>query len=66
MNAAPGRSGTDTARELTWCSASELARLIADGTVSARDVLEAHIARIEAVDEKLNSVIARRFDEARA
>jgi fatty acid amide hydrolase len=51
---------------LTWCSAGELARLIADGTVSARDVLEAHIAQIEAVDVKLNSVVARRFDVARA
>jgi fatty acid amide hydrolase len=60
------RSGTDTKQELTWCSAGELARLIADGSVSAREVLEAHIAQIEAVDERLNSVVARRFDEARA
>src|ERR1700712_5129219 len=59
------RSGTDTQLELTWCSAGELARLIAAGTVSARDVLEAHIAQIEAVDQRLNSVVARRFDEAR-
>ncbi len=59
-------SGTETDRELTWCSAGELARLIAAGTVSARDVLEAHITQIEAVDVRLNSVIARRFDEARA
>ncbi len=54
------------ARELTWCSAGELAGLIAAGTVSAREVVDAHIARIEAVDEKLNAVVARRFDAARA
>jgi fatty acid amide hydrolase len=54
------------ARELTWCSASELARLIAAGTVSALEVVDAHIARIEAVDERLNAVVARRFDAARA
>lgn len=60
------RSGTDAEQELTWRSAGELARLIAGGTVSARAVLEAHIAQIEAVDERLNSVVARRFDEARA
>ena len=29
-------------------------------------MLEAHIAQIEAVDEQLNSVVARRFDAARA
>ena len=29
-------------------------------------MLEAHIARIEAVDERLNAVVARRFDAARA
>ena len=65
MSATDARSEAG-ARELTWCTAGELARLIATGEVSARDVLEAHIAQIEAVDERLNSVIARRFDEARA
>jgi len=53
-------------RELTERSAGELARLIAERIVSARAVLEAHIARIEAVDEQLNAVVARRFDAARA
>ena len=67
MSAVDARSGTGTgAPELTWCSAGELARLIAAGTVSAREVVDAHIDRIEAVDERLNAVIARRFDEARA
>ena len=67
MSAVDARSGTDTgAPELTWCSAGELARLVAAGTVSAREVVEAHIDRIEAVDERLNAVIARRFDDARA
>jgi fatty acid amide hydrolase len=54
------------APDLKWCSAGELARLVADGTVSAREVVDVHIDRIEAVDVRLNAVIARRFDEARA
>jgi len=46
--------------------ASELARLIRGGDVSARDVVEAHIRRIEDVDARLNAVVARRFEEALA
>ena len=60
------QAGDADTRELTERSAGELARLIAEGTVSARAVLEAHIARIEVVDERLNAVVARRFDAARA
>ncbi len=46
-------------------SASELARLIAAGDLSASEVVEAHIARIEAVNDRLNAVVQTRFDEAR-
>jgi fatty acid amide hydrolase len=62
---APAATGT-RAPELTWCSAGELARMVAAGTVSAREVVDAHIARIELVDQRLNAVVARRFDAARA
>jgi fatty acid amide hydrolase 2 len=50
------------------CSVSgvELARRIRAGEVTARAVVEAHIARIEAVNPTLNAVVARRYDEARA
>jgi fatty acid amide hydrolase len=55
-----------TATRITELSAAELARLIAAGEVSAREAVEAHVARIEAVNPKLNAVVVRRFDEARA
>jgi fatty acid amide hydrolase len=65
VSAVDAGTGTGTP-ELTWCSAGEIARLVAAGTVSAREAVDAHIDRIEVVDERLNAVIARRFDAARA
>ncbi|MGP3968630.1 Asp-tRNA(Asn)/Glu-tRNA(Gln) amidotransferase subunit GatA [Streptomyces sp. 6N223] len=62
--------------DLTHLTAAELAARIADGTVSAVEVAEAHLARIDAVDEKVHAFLhvdrdgalaqARRVDEARA
>jgi hypothetical protein len=52
-------------RRMTWRSAGEIA-LVADGTVSAREAVDAHIDRIEVLDDRLNAVVARRFDDARA
>ena len=42
-----------------------LAALIRDRKVSVGEVLEAAIARIEALDGKLNAVVHRQFDRAR-
>ncbi len=47
-------------------SARELAARIAKGEFSASDAVEAHIARIEAVNPPLNAVIWKRYDEARS
>lgn len=47
-------------------SASELAERIRERQVSAVDVVEAHIGRIEAVNPQLNAVVIKLFDEARA
>lgn len=47
-------------------SASAIAAKVASGDLSAKEVVETHIARIEAVDGRLNAVVTRRFDEARA
>jgi fatty acid amide hydrolase len=55
----------DPAR-LTHFGAVELARSIAAGDVSAREVVDAHIARVEEIDGDLNAVVIRRFDAARA
>src|SRR5687767_7438709 len=51
--------------ELTRMSASQLARQIAHGRVSSEEAVEAHIARIEAVNPQLNAVVVKLYDEAR-
>ena len=47
-------------------SAGELAERIRAGEVSSREVVEEHISRIEAVNERLNAVVIPLFDEALA
>lgn len=51
---------------ITDMSATELAQMIKAGEVSAKEVVEAHIRRIEAVNPKLNAVVIPLFDEALA
>jgi fatty acid amide hydrolase len=58
-------SATDVTT-LTRRSAVELAAMIARGEVSSAEVVEAHLARIEAVNPVLNAVVVRRYEEARA
>jgi len=48
-------------RPLLSQSASALARMIRSGEVSSEEVVEAHIERIEAVNPRLNAVVADRF-----
>jgi fatty acid amide hydrolase len=55
-----------TITDPTGLSASDLARAIAERRLTARDAVEAHIARIEAVNPGLNAVVVTRYDEARA
>src|SRR5258708_30606913 len=43
-----------------------LARMLRRGEVSAREVIAAHIERIEAADRVVNAVVTRTFDEALA
>lgn len=50
---------------LTELSATELAQRIAGGEVSAVEVVEAHLARIAAVNPTLNAVVLTRADAAR-
>jgi fatty acid amide hydrolase len=57
-----GRDGIDPCTP----SASELAGLIARGAITAREAVEAYIARIERVNGALNAVVVKRYDEARA
>ena len=51
--------------ELCRKGAGELAGMIAAGTVTSSEVIEAHLARIEEVNADLNAVTATLVDEAR-
>jgi amidase len=51
--------------QTTWLDATAQADLVRRGEVSPRELVEAAIARIEAVNPKLNAVIRTRFDAAR-
>lgn len=51
---------------LVTLSATQLAAAIARGEATAHDAVEAHIARIQAVNPALNAVVVQRFDAARA
>jgi fatty acid amide hydrolase len=57
---------TTTWNEIFPLGASRLAREIADGRLSAREAVRAHVDRIEEVNQHLNAVVFRRFDEALA
>jgi amidase len=51
---------------MTWLDATAQAELVRRGEVSPRELAEAAIARIEAVNPKLDAVIRTRFDAALA
>ncbi|MDQ1456482.1 MAG: amidase [Actinomycetota bacterium] len=51
--------------ELAQFDATAQAQLVARGALSARDLVDAAIERIERVDDRLNAVIHRRFERAR-
>src|SRR5438034_9467226 len=50
---------------LEYGTAGELAKALADRKISARELLDATISRIEALDPKINAVVVRDFDRAR-
>ncbi|MBV9079469.1 MAG: amidase [Methylobacteriaceae bacterium] len=49
-----------------YASATELVARLAQGGVSSRELVEAAIARIERLDPRINAVVVRDFDRARA
>jgi amidase len=49
----------------TYRTATDLIAALAARQISARELLDAAIARIEALDEKINAVVVRDFDRAR-
>ncbi len=52
-------------QELLKAGAFQLATMIRKGKVSPREVVDAHIARVEEVNPKLNAMVADRFEAAR-
>lgn len=60
--AASGSSGTP---DLCDLGATDMARLVRAGDVSAGELLEAHIGRIEQVNARLNAVVVKCYDAAR-
>ncbi|WP_421717637.1 amidase [Algiphilus sp.] len=61
-------SGAAAATDSPWLrsSATEMAEALRQGRVTARRLVDLHIARIEAVNPRLNAVVVARFDAARA
>jgi amidase len=51
--------------ELWHQSATTLAEMIRSGSTSSREVVEAHLARIDAVNDRVNAVVEIRPDEVR-
>jgi amidase len=51
---------------LAYRTAGELLKALADRKISSRELLDAAIARIESLDPKINAVVVRDFDRARA
>ena len=63
-NLAKPTSSTESTASLTHWGAARIAREIAAGRVSARQVVEAFARRIEHVDKCLNAVVVRLLDQA--
>jgi amidase len=51
--------------DLAYRTAGDLLKALADRQVSSRELVDAAIARIEALDTKINAVVVRDFDRAR-
>src|SRR5258706_15173880 len=51
---------------MTWLDATAQAELVRRGDATAKELVEAAIGRIEAVNPRLDAVIRTRFDQARA
>jgi amidase len=51
--------------EFTYHTAGELTKALVGRQVSSRELVDSAIARIEALDAKINAVVARDFDRTR-
>src|SRR3954470_14786804 len=60
------RAATADILDAAWSTATDLLRALAAREVSSRELVDAAIARIEALDPKINAVVVRDFDRAKA
>jgi amidase len=58
--------GGTSADDLCFTPATELARMLRQREVSARELLEAHLDRIERVNPRINAIVTMDVDAARA
>jgi amidase len=58
-------SAGEDSQGLAYRSATELAQALRNRGVSARELVDAAITRVEALDGKINAVVVRDFDRAR-
>jgi amidase len=65
LNPITGNAGLDSAG-LAYRSAGEFVKALADRKISSRELVDAAIARIEALDRTINAVVVRDFARARA
>jgi amidase len=63
--AAMARNAAIASEGLSYRTAGDLVNALADRQISSRELLDATIARIEALDPKINAVVVRDFDRAR-
>ena len=61
-----GAMAREDPKGLEYRTAGELATALANRKISARELLDAVISRIEQLDPKINAVVVRDFDRARA
>src|SRR6185437_10067993 len=56
----------DTAAGPVYRTAGDLIKALTNRQISSRELVDGAIARIEALDPKINAVVVRDFDRARA
>jgi amidase len=60
------RAAGGVSEELAYRTASDLVKALAGRQISSRELVDSAISRIEALDPKINAVVVRDFDRARA
>jgi amidase len=64
MSAIPLAAGVPAGQDVCLLTASEMAALVRAGMISARELLAAHIRRIEAVNPSVNAVVTLATEQA--